>query len=343
MQLLEGALSLNKTRSMRILIFVFIGIFSAIPSLGQIENIVFEGAGIRGLAYAGVVKELENRGVIQELNRVGGTSAGALTAALISLGYSGEEIEDLVAETNWDQFNDANMPYLLKGAYRLNDQYGWYKGRAFTNWMEGVIAQKTGNPDLTFAQAKQLDFPELYCTTVAVDSQELLVLSAETFPNMRIADAMRAAISIPFYFEAVPINSEGKVLDNLDDPDRRYLLIDGGMIANYPIDMFDQYEGLTVGFRMDDPEQIEHDQSDHKLCSRDVSNLKNYTIALYVMALENTSRLNMTEQDWQRTVSISSGNIGPMIKELSESDKSFLMDNGKKATGKWFDQCLFEN
>ena len=52
------------------------------------RNLVMEGGGIRGIAYGGALLELEQRGVLAGLRRVGGTSAGAIQAALLAVGYS---------------------------------------------------------------------------------------------------------------------------------------------------------------------------------------------------------------------------------------------------------------
>ena len=42
------------------------------------SNLVFEGGGVKGIAYAGALEELENKGILQNIRRVGGTSTGAI-------------------------------------------------------------------------------------------------------------------------------------------------------------------------------------------------------------------------------------------------------------------------
>lgn len=74
-----------------------------------IENIVFEGAGIRGIAYAGAIKELEQKGLLQNVKRVSGTSAGAITALLLSLNYSSTEIATIINSTSFKKFNDGRF------------------------------------------------------------------------------------------------------------------------------------------------------------------------------------------------------------------------------------------
>ncbi len=44
------------------------------------RNLVFEGGGVRGIAYAGALRVLEERGSLSVVERVGGTSVGAVTA-----------------------------------------------------------------------------------------------------------------------------------------------------------------------------------------------------------------------------------------------------------------------
>ena len=42
------------------------------------RNLVFEGGGVKGIAYVGTMRVLESKGILQNISRVGGTSAGAI-------------------------------------------------------------------------------------------------------------------------------------------------------------------------------------------------------------------------------------------------------------------------
>src|ERR1700754_1311633 len=128
-----------------------------------IKNLVFEGAGIRGIAYCGAIQELESNGMMQSVEKVGGTSAGAIVALMVSLGYSGKEIENIIASTNFKQFNDGK--YLFAGGInRLNKYFGWYRGKSFENWLEKIITKKTQNADISFEELNQKGFRQLYIT-----------------------------------------------------------------------------------------------------------------------------------------------------------------------------------
>ena len=72
--------------------------FCQIP---KYENIVFEGGGIMGLAYSGVLKQLEEHNMVKDFKKVGGTSAGAITATMLSLGYNSTEVYNIIANTKF--------------------------------------------------------------------------------------------------------------------------------------------------------------------------------------------------------------------------------------------------
>ena len=104
----------------------------------QIKNLVFEGAGIRGIAYCGAIKELEKKQLIPGIEKLGGTSAGAIIALMLSLGYTGDEIKQLIHNTPFKKFNDGNF-FLFGGINRLKRYYGWYRGKQVENWLDKII------------------------------------------------------------------------------------------------------------------------------------------------------------------------------------------------------------
>jgi len=59
--------------------------------MSQFRNLVFEGGGVKGIAYVGAMEVLEEKGILGDVRRVGGTSAGAINAVLLAAGYSNDE------------------------------------------------------------------------------------------------------------------------------------------------------------------------------------------------------------------------------------------------------------
>lgn len=68
---------------------------------------VFEGGGVRGIAHVGAICALNERGYSFE--RVAGTSAGAIIAALLAAGYSCTELKDIISTLDYYQFTKKNV------------------------------------------------------------------------------------------------------------------------------------------------------------------------------------------------------------------------------------------
>ena len=334
---------MNKYSGILSVFFLLIG-FTSSAQTKSIQNLVFEGAGIRGIAYSGAIAELENKNLLPGIKRIGGTSAGAIPALMLSLGYSSNEITDLISKTNFSKFNDGKY-FFAGGIIRLKKYFGWYRGQRFEKWIAKIILAKTGNGELTFLQMKEQGFKDLYVTGTSLNQQQLVVLSYESFPGMRVKDAVRISLSIPLYFEPVFIDNAGTVVHHPKNKQALSLMVDGGFTANFPIRLFDSTKYLenhsgneffvneqTVGFRIDSDPQIANDSTGKGLASMPVSDLKEYILAFNNIVIENLNRQTLTRQDWQRTISISDGKIGPRIRKLTSTEINTLITNGRNAT-----------
>lgn len=313
-----------------------------------IKNLVFEGAGIRGIAYCGAILELEERGMMTGIEKVGGTSAGAMMALCLSLGYSSTEISDLLYSTNFKKFNDGRF-LLPGGVNRVSKYFGWYRGQKLTRWLEAIIAKKTGDPNITFEELYTKGFKDLYVTATVLNEQRMVVLSRKTYPQMRVKDAVRISGSIPLYFEAVLVDKQGHVSRSPRNPKGLDVMVDGGFIANFPIRIFDSIptgtgmepvitNSATLGFRIDSEKQIEYDREGKGLAGMPITGFKGYLRAFYTIMLENLNRQLLLPDDWKRTVSISDGGFSPRIRKLAKTEIETLVENGRVATKKYFSQ-----
>ena len=337
-----------------LLLFLFFGIAtSAQPGKPVYRNLVMEGGGIRGIAYGGALAELEKQGVLPEIKRVGGTSAGAIQALLLALGYTPEEISRITYETNVKEFADGRMIF-FGGFHRMARKFGWYRGEKFTKWLGKLVEQKTGKADLTFAELHALagsrGFRDLYVTGTNLSRQQLVILSYETYQEMKVRDAVRISMSIPLFFQAVGIDKAGKVValtkKNVPEVD---ILVDGGIIGNFPIQLFDHNRYLTatgkdtavinpetIGLRLDRPEQIAYDSKQSGLAPYQITNFNGYMGAFYNMVLENLNRSTLKSEDWQRTISINTLQFAPKIRKMSVAEKELLLKSGEQAVKTYF-------
>lgn len=101
--------SVSKFVSMKKLFFmaVFTLLSLSYTYSQQYENLVLEGGGIRGIAFTGALKILEEKQVLPQIERVAGTSVGAIVGALISVGYSSDELRNIMFDLKVQTFNDG--------------------------------------------------------------------------------------------------------------------------------------------------------------------------------------------------------------------------------------------
>lgn len=322
------------------------------------QNLVLEGGGIRGIAYCGAIQGLEQRGLLKNIRRIGGTSAGAIQASLLSVGYSAAELTDLVSEMKIQSFNDGQYIF-VGGAQRLVERFGWYRGDVFRKWIGDKIKVKTGNPNLTFGELHALTqqdscFKDLYVTATNLTRQKAMVFSFEQFPNLAIADAVRASMSIPLYYCAVFMDSTGQFYSRPPRNIPADVLVDGGMLMNYPIHLFDQNRYLsrpqadlspeakvfnteTIGLRLESAEQIKADAENFELAPYPIRSFKTYMGAFYTLVSEAANRYNFHSEDLKRTISIDFKDVSPIVRKLSDAEKNTLVESGRKCVS---DFCL---
>jgi NTE family protein len=93
----------------------------------QFRNLVFEGGGVKGIAYVGAMQVLAQRGVLTDVRRVGGASAGAINALILALGFDPAEQKAILESADFSRFMDDSF-FVISDIRRLATEFGWYKG-----------------------------------------------------------------------------------------------------------------------------------------------------------------------------------------------------------------------
>ena len=321
------------------------------------KNIALEGGGVRGVAYAGVVTVLEQKGILQNIEKVAGSSAGAIAGLMISVGYNAAEIDSILMDLAIEKFNDGNWGAI--GKYnRVKNKYGIYKGSQFEKWLKQLVFTKTGKEDLTFAELHDLRmknsiYKDLYVTGTNLSKQQLEIFSHEHSPQMPVALAVRISGGIPFYFEPVALDNKLERITKKDSLATVNFYVDGGMLCNYPISMFDSCENKknpllcfdarmnpqTLGIKLERPEQIDSLQNNSiAIPPYDPQNLNEYFLAFSNLLMETLARkYPKLENEVGRTIYVSYGNILSKPRRMKASEKRMLYDNGVKAATDFFD------
>lgn len=286
----------------------------------SISNLVFEGGGVRGVAYGGAVEALEKAALLPKIQRVAGTSAGAITACLVALKYSAVEISQIIANMNLASFEDK-----VREFRRLKD-FGIYEGQVFLDWLRELIAKSEvakGKADLTFGELVSRQGLELKVYATDLFTQSLKAFSPTATPTVPVAEAVRASMSIPIYFDAWRFSD-----NNPDD----HFYVDGGVLYNYPIGAFDdlqngQVNTETLGF------QLENLSGQDIYTPFDYGDLGKYTKSLLDTLMYTQSvALTRSAADVARTVDIDHLGVEATDFEIDNATKNKLIQSGWDAT-----------
>ena len=319
------------------------------------KNLVFEGGGVKGIAYVGAMEVLDKEGILNNIERVAGTSAGAMVAVLVGLKYSAEEVKDVLWHLDFKNFMDKSSCF-LGDTKRLLKEYGWYKGDFFRKTMADLIQRKTGNGEITFGELSATKkYREIYLVGANLSTGLSELFSHKTTPQMKVADAARISMSIPLFFASV---KGGK--------NKSQIYVDGGLLENYPIKTFDQidyiadannirrteyyntvntkclqkegarteyvYNKETLGFRLDSSDEISMYLGKGTAKSNEIKNFLGYTKALVTTLIDFQNNVHLHIDDWQRTIYIDTLGVGSVDFNISDEKKTDLLNSGKKYT-----------
>jgi predicted acylesterase/phospholipase RssA len=176
--------------------------------------IVMKGGGVKGLALAGALLELEKH---FWFDRHVGTSAGAIAAALLAAEYTPSELRDILIRKNFRDFMDA--PF-WKVPINLLFRQGCYPGESFRLWVADLLGNKI--PRLAEIPMNTLNGALIYAARWGEGT-----LSFDSLGERRdtlAAYAVRCSMSIPLFF--VPSQVDGR------------RVFDGGLRNNFPLSRF---------------------------------------------------------------------------------------------------------
>ena len=328
-------------------VFTFILIAFSYVSHAQYTNLVLEGGGMKGIAYAGALEVLDSLGISDSIERIAGTSSGAMNGLMYALGYSGKEIRHLNLNTNFGKYNQVGFP-LIGGLIRVKKTYGYYKTDKLIEDLGKVMAAKGFSPDLTFeelyiAHQSGKNVKLLYLTGANLTDQKTEVFSHETYPTMQVLDAVRISISIPMYFEAVFMQPDGSLVEKKDAGSTTKVMVDGGVLDNYPFFVFDTLVTVNSGdnsyYKCNIHSlgiKLETDSSTLEIATRTIGRTGDFMGAFSGLSSEHLNRRHLGPQQKLQTIFINTHNFNPKLKRQKKATKLRVMQYGRKAVFEYF-------
>ena len=294
-------------------------------------NGVFEGGGVRGIGHVGAVCKIEQEG--WQFADLAGSSAGAIVAALLAAGYTGKELKKELETLDYIRFKGMDLPDhlgIIGKSFSLLFSLGIYNTDYLENWIDQLLNRKGihsfGDMEKTgrILKITASDLTEKRLL-ILPDDLEYFSLEPEKFP---VARAVRMSVSIPIFFE--PIRQK-------DRSGRKHLIVDGGLLSNYPLWLFDKNKGKpypTFGFQFTDDKEPCKNQS---CCAK--PNLVDYLKSIVSTSLDAIDRHSLSAGDYERTIHISAvvgdgenrRKINAVDFQIGREDSQALFDNGWKA------------
>jgi NTE family protein len=306
-------------------------------------DLVLEGGGVKGIALAGAVSMLEERGY--KFRRVAGTSAGSLVGALVAAGVRGDDLHDLMQGIDYTKFRDPPSLYRSLGPIgavgAVVAHKGWCKGDALRTWVADVLQEREVS---TFADlplndagaASELKDDEdrrfRFVAMVSDLSQGRLIRLPWDYRSRfgvdpaeaSVADAVRASTAIPYYFR--PARCPDK------QTGRDAWLVDGGMLSNFPIDVFDRGDGAdsrwpTFGIKLSGEPTI-----------NDINGVVSLSRAMLSTMTGFYDRLQTIRPDViARTILVPTDGFSATDFDLSRAAAERLFENGRESAARFLD------
>lgn len=189
-------------------------------------GLVLSGGGAKGLAHIGALKTIDSLGV--KIDYVAGTSMGAIIGGLYASGYSGKQIDSIFKSVDFDELISDNLPRYAKTFYERDNSEKYAIALPFDNFKVQIPSAISKGQNVFNLFSKLLlhvsdihDFENLpipfFCIATNIETGEPVLLDSGSLPQ-----AIAASGALPSVFQPVIINNK--------------ILIDGGVVNNYPID-----------------------------------------------------------------------------------------------------------
>ncbi|MDB5186357.1 MAG: rane protein [Candidatus Saccharibacteria bacterium] len=300
-------------------------------------DIVLEGGGVKGIALVGALQELETAGYTH--CRVAGTSAGAIVGSLFAAGMPVSDMLETMKNLDYTKFRDESVIdrlgipgktlsfFFEKGIYEGNYFRGWLAGQ-----LEALGVRTFADLKITEPWAEKLPPQQRYKLVVVVSdvSRGRLVRLPWDYSEyglnpdeQLVADAVRASMSIPFFYE--PVNLKGNYL------------VDGVLLSNFPIGIFDTTNDWpTFGIKLSA-------RADAFSKMNPVTNPINYGVAIISTMLSAHDQMHIDDPCTQkRTIFVDTFNVNPIDFEISKETQVKLYESGRKYGARFLDTWDFE-
>ncbi len=301
-------------------------------------DLVCEGGGVCGIALAGALSILDERGF--ELQNMAGTSAGAIVAVLRAAGYQGDELRAVISSEDFSQLMDPTgldgVPLLGKPLSVLFN-LGVYQGNVFHKQIADLLARKGIRTFRDLVNPKYADQPryryKVQVIASDITAHKLLILPQDAASlginpdDLEVALAVRMSMSIPVFFKPVRIRNR--------QTRQRHLIVDGALLSSFPVWIFDA-DGIpdwpTFGLRLvaGDPRAL-LGQNIAVPARRGIGQVIDFAKGLLQTMTDAHDRMYLERDTFARTIAIPTLGVDPHNFRLTPQQIDGLYQSGRQS------------
>lgn len=273
--------------------------------------LVISGGGLKGLSGLGALKCIFDNNITNSFDILAGSSVGAIICFLLNIGYGPQDMYDILEQIDFTQL----IKYIEPENLLLDPCFGISSPEPILFAIYKFMKSKNINKNLTFSQLFNMTKKNLIITGTCLNDITIKYFSHTTTPDMQILKALRISISIPFIFR--PYQYESK------------LWVDGGVMNNFPIDLFNDRLNDVIGIYMDDIYNV----------IDEIEEIQDYFIRIFKCMFRGLN-YNKIELFKKYFIHIKTPGNYSTNWEITQQDKKMLFDEGYKQTMAYIDEYL---
>ena len=276
---------------------------------------LFGGGAIRGAAYVGTLRALEELGINPKT--LAGSSVGSVIAGLIAVGYTADELDEVFIKFNFEMFRDVQLS--------LGPKFALSKGELFLEWIRDLIEQKFYGEKYKKGSHKAVTFKDiekdLIVITTDLSSFETKEFSRYETPDYEIASAIRISCGMPGLMRPIEYNNR--------------ILVDGDLQKSWPMWKLSKH-------LMPSNERVLEFRLEGDFEGNDMNTIE-FVNSLYAFTTSMATTFIIDiygKKDMFDYIVINTGDINIVDFNMAEEKRRHLMELGYSQTMDYFNETL---
>lgn len=294
--------------------------------MSMVKHLIISGGGPLIFQSMGIVQHLEKNNIFNKSNltSIYGTSSGAIVGLFICLGYEWDVINKFMIERPWE-----NLYYIgTEQIYNGLKQCGFYNRDIIVKSYKSLFEAKDISIDVTMKEFYERTNIDYHLITYEVNSLQMEDISHETYPDIKVIDAIHMTSGLPVFFRPVFIDNK--------------CFIDGGIALNYPLKLcIDKYKNKEemLGIK----HIYTNDEVNKNITTE--TGIFEYFLNIFYKLVKNISKENHNTVDEQYNIKheivcyekyMTLNSIITCLKQQEKRNK--LLENGIKIANQYYEQ-----